>query len=81
MNSVRPDFIIDLQFRPEIAHEMILESCIPEYRIAEIAKRRAGSGRWADRIHRDLHANRRLDIEITPTLAERYGRLRNEHVV
>src|SRR5262249_54511048 len=48
MYSVRPDFVIDLQLRPEIAQKMILEGRIPEKWIAEITERRAGLGLWAD---------------------------------
>ena len=32
---IRPVLVVDLEFRPKILHEMILEGGVPEYRIAE----------------------------------------------
>src|SRR5262249_49304191 len=44
------------------------------------AKRRPG-GQTMKRVDRDLHANRRLNIEITPALAEGQSGLRNQDIV
>src|SRR5271169_303053 len=42
MFPVRPILVVDLQFRPKILHQMILEGRIPKYRIAEVRDIHAG---------------------------------------
>ena len=68
---------------------MVLEGRIPYCGIAEIAlgrnplRRLSASGlRIAKvRFNRDLHADRRLNIEVPPAFAESQGGLRNHDIV
>ena len=50
MCSVGPVGVVDLQFRPKILEQMILECRIEEHRIAEVSKGRAGLWLRTDRI-------------------------------
>ena len=81
MYSVGPISIVDLQFRPKILEQVILKRRVPKEGIAEIRQSRAGLRRGANGVDRDLRADRRLNVEITPALAERQGRLRHQDVV
>ena len=76
--AVRPVFVINLEFRPKILHEMILESGVPQYRIAEV--RHIHGGRVSQRsepANGILLTDRHLNIEITPAFAERQRRLKD----
>jgi hypothetical protein len=79
--SVGPISIVDLQFRLKILEQVILKRRVPKKGIAEIRQSRAGLRRGANGVDRDLRAERRLNVEITPALAERQGRLRDQHIV
>src|SRR5262249_7141516 len=87
--SVRKIGITDLDCGPKILPDVILESRVPYHRITEIAlgrnsnrrSRALRSRRAKIVLHRDLDAERRLNVEITAAFAERQGRLRDHHIV
>src|SRR5262249_35702175 len=88
MGSVWPKFIIDFNCRPKIFKQVILESRVPQNRVTEIPN--DGTRLWSSSaigrrtkkgVDRDLHADRRLNIEITPAFAPRQGGLRNQDIV
>src|SRR6516164_4148121 len=91
MRSIWPVRVVDLKLRPKELPQMVLEGRVPEKRIAEIANertrfwnsraKRRPSGQTMIRVDRDLHANRRLNVEVTPALAEGQRRLRNQDIV
>jgi hypothetical protein len=88
MRSVWPIFIIDFNCRPKILKQVILERRVPQNRIAEspndrprLWSRSAIGRRTKLGIDRDLDADRRLNIEVTPAFAPRQGGLRNQDIV
>src|ERR1700733_13774521 len=91
MRPVRPVFVVDFKRRPKILPQVILESRIPQYRIAEIANertrfwngctKRSSSRQTIIGLDWHLNANRRLNIEIAPAFAEGQGGLRNPDIV
>src|SRR6516162_2071786 len=88
MRSVWPIFIIDFNCRPKILKEVVLERRVPQNRIAEgsndgprLWSRSAIGRRTKIGVNRDLDADRRLNIEVTPAFAPRQGGLRNQDIV
>jgi hypothetical protein len=82
MLAIRPVFVIDLEFRPKIFENMILESRVDQHRIAIVHQ--ICMGAIAGRRQRGkavLLADGRLNIEISPALAKRKRRLRDSDIV
>jgi hypothetical protein len=82
MYSVRPERVVHLEFGPEILPQMILKGSVPKYGIAE--PRHILRGREvcrSDPVDRNLHTDRRLNIEVAPPFAERERRLGGQNIV
>lgn len=81
MYSIRPVDVINLEFRPQDIHQMILEGRVPQERIAKISHiLNRGFASRVQASHRELHAKRRLDVEIAPSLTHGQSRLRGPNV-